>query len=121
VCKLQKSIYGLKQASRQWNHKLTPTLSSQGFTQSETYYSLFVKKYNSKFNVVLVYVDDFLITGNSITAIESLKRFLQEVFTIKDLGEANFFFRHGDRKIQIRNNLISKEVCLGTSQRHKIA
>ena len=66
VCQLQKSIYGLQQASRQWNHKLSSVFSSHGFIQSRADYSSFVKKFASDFTAVLIYVDDLLITGNSL-------------------------------------------------------
>ena len=102
VCHLKKSIYGLKQASRQWNQKLTSVLSSHGFVQSRADYSLFVKKYESDFTAILIYVDDLLITGNSLSDIQNIKTILNDTFTIKDLGDARFFlgmeltrFTHG--------------------------
>lgn len=64
VCKVLKSLYGLKQASRHWNIKLTTALISYGFQQSHLDYSLFIKKVERKIVVVLVYVDDLLITGD---------------------------------------------------------
>ncbi|KAF3666199.1 hypothetical protein FXO37_10701 [Capsicum annuum] len=61
VCKLRKSLYGLKQASRQWNIKLTEA----GYSQSAHDHSLFIKKEGADLAAILVYVDDLLITGNS--------------------------------------------------------
>lgn len=58
-----KSLYGLKQASRQWNLKLTETLLDAGYVQSLYDFSLFTNKKGTKFVVVLVYVDDLLITS----------------------------------------------------------
>lgn len=63
VCKLIKSLYGLKQASRQWNVKLRDILKLLGFTQSKADYSLFTKVKDHTMLVLLVYVDDMLITG----------------------------------------------------------
>ena len=71
VCKLQKSLYGLKQASRQWNCKLTEAFLSYGYTQSKADYSLFVKFVSNRFTVVLVDVDDLSLTGN--TFMKSIK------------------------------------------------
>lgn len=67
VCKLQRSLYGLKQASRQWNTKLTETLVSSGYTQSKADYSLFTKKSIHGFTVILVYVDDLVLGGTDPT------------------------------------------------------
>ncbi|GAU20755.1 hypothetical protein TSUD_239490 [Trifolium subterraneum] len=61
VCKLQRSLYGLKQASRQWNAKLTETLISSGYSQSKADYSLFTKRTSIGFTAILVYVDDLVL------------------------------------------------------------
>ncbi|GJT06568.1 putative RNA-directed DNA polymerase, partial [Tanacetum coccineum] len=62
VCKLVKSLYGLKQAPRKWNEKLTSVLLENEFTQSKSDFSLFTKSKNGIVIVLLVYVDDIVIT-----------------------------------------------------------
>ena len=91
VCKLHKSLYGLKQAPRQWNLKLTQALSSMGFTQSHYDYSLFTKKVEKELLVILVYVDDLLVTGSSLHHIQQVRKDLQHRFKMKDLGELKYF------------------------------
>ncbi|XP_015168858.1 uncharacterized mitochondrial protein AtMg00810-like [Solanum tuberosum] len=91
VCKLVKSLYGLKQASRQWNAKLTTALYNSGYIQSHLDYSLFTKKRGKRIVIILVYVDDLLITGNDATLIEETKHVLHSNFKIKDLRELKYF------------------------------
>ena len=91
VCKLIKSLYGLKQASRQWNVKLTNALIEAGFQQSHLDYSLMTKKVGNDIVVVLIYVDDLLVTGSSCQLIEETKQVLKDHFRIKDLGDLRFF------------------------------
>ncbi|XP_016647585.1 PREDICTED: uncharacterized mitochondrial protein AtMg00810-like [Prunus mume] len=91
VCRLHKSLYGLKQASRQWFAKFTEAILAAGFIQSKADYSLFTRKDGKSFTALLIYVDDILITGNDIDAINSLKSFLHTHFRIKDLGDLKYF------------------------------
>ncbi|KAJ0536451.1 putative RNA-directed DNA polymerase [Helianthus annuus] len=91
VCKLFKSLYGLKQAPRQWNEKLTSVLVGMGFIQSVCDHSLFIMCKNDVFLVLLVYVDDIVITGNDRVEITKVKQGLSDSFQIKDLGILKYF------------------------------
>ena len=91
VCRLNKSLYGLKQASCQWFAKFSTSIQSAGFIQSKADYSLFTCKKGKSFTALLIYVDDILITGNDLNAINVLKQFLHNQFWIKDLGDLKYF------------------------------
>lgn len=69
VCKLHKSLYDLKQESRQWNAKLISLLIPLGYAQSKTGDSLLVKTANSHITILLIYVDDIVLIGNKLTEI----------------------------------------------------
>ena len=90
VCKLVKSLYGLRQASRQWYTKLSATITQLGFVQSQVDHSLFVHSKGSLFTALLVYVDDMIITGNDLDCVASLKSVLDQKFGIKDLGSLKY-------------------------------
>jgi len=112
VCKLQKSLYGLKQASRQWYAKLSDTLKSLGFQLSQNDYSLFSKQTANSIVFVAIYVDDIIVTGNDIAAITSLKTCLDDQFKIKDLGELNFFL--GMEILKVSHGLVMSQKKFAT-------
>ena len=91
MCRLHKSLYGLKQTSRQWFAKFSTTIQAAGFVQSKADYSLFTRQKGKSFTALLIYVDDILITGNDVNAILTLKQFLHSRFRIKDLGNLKYF------------------------------
>ncbi|KAL0453806.1 UNVERIFIED_CONTAM: Retrovirus-related Pol polyprotein from transposon RE1 [Sesamum latifolium] len=91
VCKLNRSLYGLKQASRQWNAEFTAKVQAFGFVQSKHDHCLFSKISTKGMIILLVYVDDILITRNSESQIQEVKTYLNDQFSIKDLGVAKYF------------------------------
>jgi hypothetical protein len=80
VCHLNKLLYELKQASRQWFAKFSTAIQPAGYVQSKADYSLFTCRNGKSFTTLLIYVDDILITGNDLKAISTLKRFLHSHF-----------------------------------------
>ena len=80
VCKLQKSLYGLKQASRQWFAKLAVFLQQQRYIQSHSDCSLFLKSSSSHLTGVAVYIDDILVTGSHPDDFITLKHHLHSSF-----------------------------------------
>nr|XP_016442248.1 PREDICTED: uncharacterized mitochondrial protein AtMg00810-like [Nicotiana tabacum] len=91
VCRLRKSLYGLRQASKQWYAKLSQALHSRGYTHSLNDYSLFTRGSGKSMVILIVYVDDIILTGTDEFEIASLKEFLNLQFKIKDLGSLNYF------------------------------
>lgn len=87
----KKSLYSLKQASRQWFAKLHFELLQQGFLQSKYDASLFIQRTSSSITLAVVYVNDIILTGDDPDVITTLKQHLHCVFTIKDLGHLKFF------------------------------
>jgi Reverse transcriptase (RNA-dependent DNA polymerase) len=93
VCKLNKSIYKLKQSPRVWYDKLNHSLLLHDFVTSSANSSMFVKHSNNKTTIVLVYVDDIIVTGNNEEEIKNVKDYLKNKFDIKDLGKLKYFLR----------------------------
>ena len=87
VCKLQKTIYGLKQSPRAWFGKFTNVMKSFGYCQCNQDHTLFFK-YNrdNEITLVLVYVDDIIVIGNDTQEIITLKEKFFKVFDMKYLG-----------------------------------
>ncbi|XP_014517256.1 uncharacterized protein LOC106774731 [Vigna radiata var. radiata] len=91
ACLLHKSLYGLKQASRQWYDKLSSFLLSQDFTQTSGDHSLFTKHNGDNITIMIVYVDDIILSGNDINDINHITNMLNDRFKIKNLGNLSYF------------------------------
>ncbi|CAL9023567.1 unnamed protein product, partial [Prunus brigantina] len=91
VCKLHKSLYGLKQAPRAWNDRFTSFLPTLGFQHTYSDSSLFVKQVDFGIVILLVYVDDIIITGSAISEIHKVIHSLTVEFELKDLGDLHYF------------------------------
>ena len=88
VCRLKKSLYGLKLAPRQWYKKLDSFMSNHGFTRCQADHCCYFKKFDNNFIILLLYVDDMLVAGSDMQEIVNLKQKLSKQFKMKDLGAA---------------------------------
>ncbi|PNX73271.1 pentatricopeptide repeat-containing protein mitochondrial-like [Trifolium pratense] len=92
VCKLNKSLYGLKQSPRAWFEKFTQSMKKQGYIQGQADHTLFTKfSKDGKIVVLIVYVDDIVLTRNDIVEMGRVKKKLAIDFEIKDLGSMRYF------------------------------
>jgi len=89
VCKLLKSLYGLKQAKKQWHEKFDRTLTYAGFAVNEADKFVYYQFGGGEGVILCLYVDDILIFGTSLDVIKEVKDFLSNNFEMKDLGEAD--------------------------------
>ena len=85
VCKLKKSLYGLKQTPRLWYMKFDSFMHRIGFKRCEANYCCYVKFSDNSYIILLLYVDNILIAGSSIEELNNLKN---KQFAMKDLGAA---------------------------------
>lgn len=84
-------MYGLKQAPKAWYSTFSAFLLSQGFVNSKCDSSLFIYHTTSVITILLVYVDDILLTGNSSTHIQQLVTQMHSTFSMKELGSISYF------------------------------
>ncbi|KAG8497024.1 hypothetical protein CXB51_008238 [Gossypium anomalum] len=100
VCKLNKPLYGLRQAPRAWFHTLKQFLTDKlGFHASKVDPSLFVRTSSNFYLLLMAYVDDIVITGSSNDDIDTVVVQLHNKFALKDMGSLNFFLGIEVRRI----------------------
>jgi len=91
VCKLQRSLYALRQTEKQWYAKLSNFLLNNGYILSDVDHSLFLKTTDTHITALLVYVDDIVLTGNNTEEITHITNPLNQDFKITNLGDLTFF------------------------------
>ena len=90
VCKLRKSIYGLKQSPRCWNEKLCNHLKSVGFKESGADPCVFIQSEQSNMKIITVYVDDLILIAKSSSEIQQMKEGLSNTFKMKEMGQLRY-------------------------------
>ena len=91
VCHFWRALYGLKQAPQVWFAKFSSTISRLGYMASHYDSALFLHRSDKDTILLLLYVDDMIITGNDLSGIQELKDFLSQQFEMKDLGHLSYF------------------------------
>jgi len=89
-CKLKKSIYGLKQAFRQWYLKFDEVIKKSGFIENVVDNCIYIKIKGSSFIILVLYVDDILLASSDKNLFYETKGFLSSNFDMKDLGDASY-------------------------------
>jgi hypothetical protein len=91
VLRLHRSLYGLKQSPRAWFDRFRRAIIQMGYKQSNADHTLFYKHNGDKLAILIVYVDDIIITGSDDHEIGRLKVNLAKEFEVKDLGQLRYF------------------------------
>ena len=91
VYMLNKALYGLKQAPRAWNEKLNKVLEQLNFVKCTKEHALYRSRDKDQLLLVAVYVDDLLVTGSSMEAIQEFKRRMSSKFEMSNLGKLTYY------------------------------
>jgi hypothetical protein len=91
VCRLKKSLYGLKQAPRAWYAKMDSFLISTGFSRCHSDPNVYTKKVGSHLIILVLYVDDLILTGSDSKLLNHVKTSLKKKFEMTDLGFLHYF------------------------------
>ena len=114
VCKLNKSIYGLKQSPRCWNAVLDNFLKLEGFTQPSADQCIYLKSVKNVKTFTAIYVDDLVFMSSSESALLQVKQRLAKRFAMKDLGRLHFLLgmsiEHGGDFLKISQQAFIKQI-----------
>ena len=91
VCHLRKSFYGLKQSPCTWFGKFSQVIEKLGMQKRKSNHCVFYRNSETSIILLVVYIDDIVITGSDMGSISSLKSFLHGQFHTKDLGMLTYF------------------------------
>ena len=103
VCKLNKSLYGLKQSAKCWNEVIDKFLQEQGFRKGNADECFYTRKLNQDIVYILIYVDDFIISCKNEFFINEIIETMKTRFKINNLGNISYYLgieiRKGDSGI----------------------
>jgi hypothetical protein len=105
VCKLKKSLYGTKQAARQWNMRLHEHMIKHGFKRTDADHCVYIRSEGKEYVVIVIYVDDLIVMAKTKTSIDEICKQLKNDFDIKELGEIKYCLG-----IQVKRNREKKTI-----------
>jgi hypothetical protein len=105
VCKLKRSLYGIKQSPRMWYQNFDTYIISLGFVRSKVDLCIYSKEEGGHFIYVALYVDDMLLIGNNMEAIKEVKKKISSKFNMKDLSAAKFILGMEIKRDRAARNL----------------
>ena len=111
VCKLKKSLYGLKQSPRCWNTAFREYMESIHYKQSAADPCVFIKAEKEGITIVAVYVDNLIIFAKTAEKMDEVKKNLATKFKMKDLGKLHYCLG-----ITIEQDEKNKCLCLHQKQ-----
>uniref|UniRef100_A0AAV1TB59 Reverse transcriptase Ty1/copia-type domain-containing protein n=1 Tax=Peronospora matthiolae TaxID=2874970 RepID=A0AAV1TB59_9STRA len=91
VCKLKRSLYGLKQSPRMWNQTIDGFMIKMGFKKCESDHCIYIKRDDQDMILVVLYVDDLILVSSNNELLKSTKMALSKRFEMTDLGELDYF------------------------------
>jgi transposase InsO family protein len=91
VCRLQRSLYGLRQAPRQWNKKIDANLKELGFVQSDQEPCVYIKQTNEGIIILALYVDDLVVAATTDRMVDEIRDELSHYFELSDLGHLSWY------------------------------
>eukprot|EP00253_Pinus_taeda_P022760 PITA_22760 len=91
VCRLKKSLYGLKQAPWAWYSKMDSFLLESGFSRCYSDNTVYTKKVGKSLMILVLYVDDLILTGSDPNLINHVNSSLKKKFEMTDLGHLHYF------------------------------
>jgi hypothetical protein len=109
VCKLERSLYGLRQSGRSWNTELDRRLKKQGLRRSGKDPCVYYQNTNEGLIIVVVYVDDLVLIAETSDGMEKLKKSVKSQSEVTELGELKFFLKIKARRDEEGNAYLSQK------------
>ena len=92
VCKLKRSLYGLKQSPRMWNKTIDDFMLRLKFKKCASDHCIYFMRSDKDMIFIALYVDDLVLASSSLTLLQDIKQALSDRFEMTDMGQLKYFF-----------------------------